>query len=149
LKLNTLRFGEIETSSNVWTFADGLPGLEEYHNFVLLAFPDTAPVAWLQSTEEPGCCLPVVYTFAVLPDYSFDVTENTQLDLELGNGEDFAVFNVLIIHEDLTKMTANLAAPILVNTKTGKAVQILLSDDRPLRYPIFEDISRYANENAA
>ena len=39
-------------------------------------------------------------------------------------------------------MTANLQGPILINLATREAKQILLvSDDYPIRYPLFQNIA--------
>jgi flagellar assembly factor FliW len=147
--IKTKRFGEPEIDeADIWLFDDGLPGLEEYRSFVLLEPAESYPVAWLQSTEESEVCLPVTYTFKVLPDYSFEVDDVIEAQLSLSEPGQLLVLSVLIIHDDITDMTANLAAPILVNTETRKGLQLVLPGvDYSVRYPIFEDMCRqYAGE---
>ncbi|MDR2530808.1 MAG: flagellar assembly protein FliW [Oscillospiraceae bacterium] len=142
--IQTKRFGELEVAeSDTWHFDGGLPGLEDYREFTLLEPSDSRPVAWLQSTEESAICLPVTHTFEVLPSYAFDVDAATESELSLSEPGQLLVLSVLIIPEDVTLMTANLAAPILVNTETRRGKQVVLSGvDYPVRYPVFEDMCR-------
>jgi len=61
--------------------------------------------------------------------------------LELSEPEDLHVVSVLVIPEEIQRMTVNLAAPIIINTVTGKAKQIMLSgSDYNVRVPVFQDI---------
>jgi len=142
--IKTKRFGEMEIDeSDVWVFDDGLPGFEEYRHYSLFEPPETFPVAWLQSTEESGVCLPVTFIFKALPDYSFDVDETVEAELDLGESGRLAALSVLNIPENITLMTANLAAPILVNTTARKGRQVILTgDEYPVRYPIFADLCK-------
>jgi len=142
--IKTKRFGETEINeSDIWNFANGLPGLEEYQNYTLLEPEESYPVAWLQSIDESEVCLPVTLTFKALPDYSFDVDETVEAELPLNEPGQLIALSVLNINEDITQMTANLAAPILVNTASRKGRQVILTGaDYPVRRPIFKDLCK-------
>ena len=144
MQIDTIRFGQVDIDeSKLIKFEEGIPGLEEYHEYALLQFEDSYPIMWLQSTEDRGVCLPVLDTFAVIDDYVFDIDDADVKELELSGPEDLYVASVLVIPEDISKMTVNLAAPIIVNTATGKARQILLSGtDYNVRAPAFPDIRK-------
>ena len=144
MQIDTLRFGAVEIDeSKLITFDDGIPGLEEYRNYALLQFEESYPIIWLQSVDEGGICLPVLDTFAVLTGYVFDIDDEDVKALELNGPEDLHVVSVLVIPEEIQRMTINLAAPVLINTVTGKAKQILLSgSDYNVRSPIFQDICK-------
>ena len=144
MQIDTIRFGQVEIDeSKLIRFRDGIPGLEEYHEYALLQFDDSYPIMWLQSTEDRGVCLPVLDTFAVLEDYVFDIDDSDVRELELKGPEDLYVASVLVIPEDIQKMTVNLAAPVIINTTTGGARQILLSgSDYNVRAPVFPDIRK-------
>ena len=144
MQIDTLRFGLVEIDeSKLITFDEGVPGLEEYKKYALLQFEESYPIIWLQSVDEGGVCLPVLDTFAVLSGYVFDIDDDDVSALELGGPEDLHVVSVLVIPEEIQRMTANLAAPVLINTVTGKAKQILLSgSDYNVRAPIFQDICK-------
>ena len=142
--IETVRFGSVEIDeSKLISFSKGIPGLEEYHTFALLQFEESYPIIWLQSVDEGGVCLPVLDTFAVLTGYVFDIDDEDVKELELNGPEDLHVVSVLVIPDELQQMTANLAAPIIINTVTGQAKQIMLNgSDYNVRYPVFSDICK-------
>ena len=147
MQIETVRFGMVEIDdSKLITFREGIPGLDEYNKYALLQFPESYPIIWLQSTESGGICLPVMDTFAVLADYVFEVSDEDVAELELKSPEELHVVNVVVIPDDIKGMTANLAAPIIINTTTGKAKQIMLTgSEYNVRAPIFADICGMVN----
>ena len=144
MQINTVRFGLIDVDeSKLISFEEGIPGLDEYKRYALLQFEESYPIIWLQSVDEGGICLPVLDTFVVIKDYVFDIDEADVKELELKGPEDLHVVSVCVIPDDIKGMTANLAAPIIINTLLGKAKQIVLSgSDYNVRAPVFPDICR-------
>ena len=144
MQIETIRFGTVDVDdSKLLLFDSGIPGLEEFRRFALLQFAESYPIIWLQSIDDGGICLPVMDTFAVLSGYVFDMDDKDVRDLELKGPEELYVVTVLVIPEDIQGMTANLAAPIVINTATGKAKQIMLGGgDYNIRAPIFPDICK-------
>ena len=142
--IDTIRFGQVEIDEmKLIRFDSGIPGLEEYNSYALLKFDDSYPIMWLQSVEDRGICLPVLDTFAVLPGYVFDINETDVKELRLKGPEELYVTSVLVIPDDIKNMTVNLAAPIIINTVTGKAKQIVLSgSDYNVRAPVFPEICK-------
>ncbi|MCL2821099.1 MAG: flagellar assembly protein FliW [Oscillospiraceae bacterium] len=144
MQVDTLRFGTVEVNEEkLINFGDGIPGLEQYQQYALLQFEESYPIVWLQSMEDKGICLPVLDTFNVLPDYVFDIDETDVKDLELTSPEELHVVSVVVIPEDIQGMTVNLAAPIIINTKSGSAKQIVLSGSEfNVRAPVFQQICK-------
>ena len=142
MQIDTLRFGTVEVDeAKVIEFGDGVPGLEQYRRYALLQFEESYPIVWLQSMDDTGICLPVLDTFSVLPEYVFDIEESDVRALELKEPEDIHVVSVVVIPEDIQGMTVNLAAPIIINTITGKAKQIVLTgSEYNVRAPVFQEI---------
>lgn len=148
--MNTLRFGEIEIDGQkIVRFQAGLPGLEKHRSFAILQFPESYPIRWLQSVEDPGICLPVVDSFSVVPDYAFDIGDEDVAELKLQGPEDLYVLSVVVIPEqNIEQMTVNLVAPILVNIKTGSAKQIILTGgEYNVRFPIFRAVCNLIKED--
>jgi len=147
MQIETVRFGPVDVDENkLITFGAGIPGLEEYRKYALLQFEESYPIIWLQSVEDGGICLPVLDTYAVLTGYVFDIDDEDVRELELKGAEELHVVSVLVIPEDIQGMTANLAAPIIINTVTGMAKQIMLTgSDYNVRAPVFIDICRIVN----
>ena len=144
MQIDTVRFGPVEVDeAKLIVFDEGIPGLEEYHKYTLLQFEESYPIIWLQSVEDEAICLPVLDTFAVLREYVFDIDDADVQDLQLNGPEDLYVVSVLVIPDDIQRMTANLAAPVIINTVTGKAKQIILpGSDYNVRVPVFTEICR-------
>jgi len=144
MQIDTVRFGLVDVDEKkLIMFEDGIPGLEEYRRYTLLQFEESYPIIWLQSVDDGGICLPVLDTYAVLTGYVFDIGDEDVKELGLGGPEELHVVSVLVIPDDIQQMTVNLAAPIIINTATGKAKQIMLNGgDYNVRAPIFPDICK-------
>jgi FliW protein. len=51
------------------------------------------------------------------------------------------VFAIVVIPDEIEKMTANLKAPIIVNAENNKGMQILLdNDDYMIKHPILKEL---------
>jgi flagellar assembly factor FliW len=148
------RFGTSETDqSKIITFKAGLPGFEDLHKFIIIEASNTKPIYWLQSIENKHIALPVIITFAILSDYNINIRENELEDLKVDSKNDLLILNVVVIPEDITKMTVNLAAPIVINAKRGIGKQILIdAAELPIRYPIYtaimENLKKGGEEDA-
>jgi len=147
-RINTVRFGEVEIDENkLLTFDEGLPGLDEYKVYAVLRFDESEPIAWLQSIDNARVCLPIIDSFLVFPDYAFDIDDAEAEGLDVSNPEDLQVVSVVVIPDRIEDMTANLAAPIVINMRSGKAKQVILNiGDYNVRYPVFKDICRILKE---
>ncbi len=140
--IETERFGTFELKDRkTLNFPNGIPGFEELRTFVLLETEETRPLFWLQSVENKHIALPVIIPFEVISDYYVDVRENELQDLFLENPGDLLILTVVVIPDDIKKMTANLASPIVINAKRGIGKQLVIdAATLPLRYPIYEVI---------
>lgn len=142
--IDTDRFGSFDTKdSKLIEFPSGLPGFEELRHFIILEIGQTKPIYWLQSTENKYIALPVILTFEILDDYYIDIRENELEDLFVESQTDLLVMNVVVIPEEIEKMTVNLAAPIVINAKRGIGKQIIIdAQTLPIRWPVYEAIMK-------
>lgn len=151
MQIPTARFGTVEVAdSKVLCFAEGLPGLEKYKQYVILQVSESYPVVWMQSTEDADICLPVIDSFLAVPEYTFNIDDEDVSELGVTRTEDLHILSVLVIPENLEGMTINLAAPIIINMESGQAKQILLSGaEYGVRHPIFAEICRIIKEEVS
>jgi len=151
MQIDTLRFGTVEVDEEkLINFSDGIPGLEQYRKYALLQFEESYPIVWLQSIDDTGICLPVLDTFSVLQNYVFDIDDADVKELELKNPDELHVVSVVVIPDEIQGMTVNLAAPIIINTTTGSAKQIVLTGtEYNVRAPVFQDICNAVAVNEA
>lgn len=142
--IDTDRFGTFDTKdSKLIEFPQGLPGFEELHNFIILEVVQTKPIYWLQSTDNKFIALPVILTFEILDDYYIDIRDNELEELFVESQNDLLIMNVVVIPDQIEKMTVNLAAPIVINAVRGTGKQIIVdAKTMPIRMPIYEAIMK-------
>jgi flagellar assembly factor FliW len=149
--MTSSRFGEISFSEeDVLLFPRGLPAFEKSRRWILTGEEDNA-IKWLQNIEDENLALPVTTPDAVMPDYNAKIPED-DLDLvDTKDSGDLALLIVVSIPESAPwNMTANLRAPILVNLRSRKAVQVIaLNEEYSVRHTVFPENVREAMKIAA
>lgn len=139
IKINTAYFGEIEVNENeIIELDEGMLGFELLKKYVLITDEEIF-LEWLQSVEEE-ISFAVVDPFLVTKAYEFEIPQSVLDKLEIKNIEEVAIRTVVIIPEDLRKIRTNLQAPVIINTKNKKAMQILLDDSYPMRYEFYDKV---------
>ncbi len=132
MKLNTKNFGELDIDEKkIISFPEGLPGFEEEKEFIIINNEDEEnPFCWLQSVKNPDLAFVIVNPFFVFSDYSVDLSETVQEKLKIKDEKDVAVYSIVVVPEDLKKMTANLLGPIVINVRERLGKQVILDDPR-------------------
>ncbi len=132
MKLITKHFGEIEIEQNkIINFIDGIPGFEDQKRFIVIDNPDdSVPFKWLQSIDEPELAFIIINPFIFKENYEFDLPKHIIEKLKIKEEKDVVVYSIVVIPDDITKMTANLAGPIIINANEMLGKQIVLDDNR-------------------
>ena len=139
MKINTNFFGEIEIDEKeIITFEKGMIGFEDIKKFALVGEADLF-VEWLQSVDEPTS-FAVMDPFIADTEYSFDISDKVLEELNIKDKSEILIRTVVVIPEDITKIRTNLQAPVIINIKEKKAMQILLDDTYPMRYEFYEKV---------
>ncbi|MDP3894534.1 flagellar assembly protein FliW [Nocardioides sp.] len=105
-----------------------LPGFPERRRFTLVQLDDDGVLCALRSLEDPDLRFLVVPPVSFFPDYAPVVDAGTVSELGVSSSEDVLVLVVLNAGSSLADTTANLLAPVLVNTTTHQALQVILDD---------------------
>ena len=103
---------------------------------------------WLQSLDEPSLALPIMKPEIVKKDYD-PVVEDEILNTLGENIKDAELLVVcaLTVPSDLTKMTINLKAPIIINVDTLKGVQLIAdNEDYLVKFPIYDILNEKDGE---
>lgn len=151
MELNTIRFGKITIDEkSILHFPDGLYGFEGLHQFAIVNCKETLPIYWLQSVEDGQVSLPIIDPFIIKPDYVIDVDDKELKIIETDREDDIIVYNVVVLPKDITQITMNLVAPIIINVKKNLAKQVILSmeQDNAVKYSVFEPLMKYYKEVA-
>jgi len=127
-KVNTIRFGEVEAAEDkVVHFADGIPAFEDEHEFVIVPYDEESPYVFLQSLNTPDLAFLMTVPFVFFPDYEFELDDDNQAKLDLYKQEDMLIYTLITVNDGkVQEMTANLMAPIVMNTANMQARQIVL-----------------------
>lgn len=140
-KIETARFGTVDyRDTDVLTFPRGLPAFENKRRWILVGEEDDA-VKWLQNLDDGELALPVTTPDVVRPDYNARIPEDELNLVGSLDHNDLVLLIVLSIPNGAPwDMAANLRAPILLNLKTHKAVQIIaLNEEYPVRQSVFPE----------
>ncbi len=124
------RFGTIDVPDDrAFDFGPGLLGFPEGRRYIIVEIEDDEDYIWLQSVELPDVAFLAVRPWGFFPDYELDVPDDVQLEIGLEDLTDSEVFLLVTTHhdgEDLTDVTANLLGPIVFNTNSRLARQLVL-----------------------
>jgi len=141
MEINTKLFGTINVDEDkVITFGNGIIGFYDLKKFMLIhdAENEDSTITWLQSIDEPSFAMPVMNPLKVKEDY--DPLIEDELLKELGDikPEDLLVLVTVTVPTDITKMTCNLMAPIVINAGNKAACQVIVDgDDYEVKFPIY------------
>ena len=141
MKINTVRFGEIEVEKErIFRFVLPIIGFNELRDFVILDLNKDGFFKWLQSVEDPALAFPVVSVFNMDLDYSIDLQDNVVDALKIKNVESLLVMNIASIPQDNPQATTiNLLAPIVFNLDSLLAGQTILSGSGyEISFPLFK-----------
>lgn len=132
MNIHTTRFGTVGIKKEkIIEMPDGLLGFPDNKKFVMLPHEENSPFFWYQSIDEPALAFVLTSPFLFKPDYEVDL-ENTLKEMSWNaNGENnhLELFVIVNIPKGSPhKISINLIGPILINTKTRQALQMVISN---------------------
>jgi flagellar assembly factor FliW len=141
--INTKHFGEIEINEeDIIIFEEGIPGIKGSTRYALLINSEQeSPFFWLQSIDDKEVAFALVNPIAIYPDYSPKVDIEVVKKLGEPKEEDLIVSAIVVVPEDITKMTVNLKAPLVINRETQKGMQVIVDNEEyHIRHNLYEQI---------
>ena len=142
MKAATRLFGEIEIDeSKIITFEDGIIGFPDMKKFTLIFDEEKEgrpSISWLQSMDEPEIAFPLMDPLFFCETYNPSVEEELLKNLGTIKEDNLYVLVTVTVPQNIKELAVNLKAPIVINTDTRKASQIIVEDDLPVRYRIYE-----------
>ncbi|MHB8621350.1 MAG: flagellar assembly protein FliW [Chloroflexota bacterium] len=127
-------------SRQIVTFEAGLIGLPQLKVFALIEDETSLPIRLLQCVSVPEFVFVVINPFTVYPEYDIEISDDDAASLGVKSPADVLVLAIVTIPEDVRFVTANLLSPLVINMRTKRGKQILLSDtDYPINYRILKD----------
>ena len=131
MEITTRVFGKIEIDDDkIIHFPSGIIGFPDMTDFALVYDEEKGkdtPIRWLQSLQEVDFALPVMDPLLAVNDYNPEVEDDYLIPLGEMKADDTLVLVTVTVPQDLTKMSVNLQAPIIINADTKKATQIIVN----------------------
>ncbi len=145
MKIKTTRFGELEVDKkDIIEFTEGLLGFENLKKFFIVDPGDQTLILWLQSIDDSATAFPLIEPKIFQPNYMIKLLPVELNSLSLENLQNASVYTILTIPQNVTEMSANLKAPIIINNKTKLARQIVLQDSKlEVRFKMYMDLKKY------
>lgn len=129
VRVESRRFGVFDVpDATILHFPQGLVGFPQLRRYVVLEHRPGSPFKWLLSVDDPDLAFAVAHPGELVADYQPPLDLAARL-LETDPAQ-VALFVLVTIPSDPTRMTVNLMAPVVVDLRTRRARQIVLDDPR-------------------
>jgi len=152
MNITGTRFGNIEyTVEELIHLPAGLVGFGHLRQFLLVQHRDNSPFRWLQSVDEPGIAFLVTSPWNYEPTYEpLLAEEDVQAIGMTAETVTQVLTTVNLPNRDLTLMTLNLAAPIVINVEKQVGKQVLLEGQAyNMRHRVFREVESVPAKQAA
>ncbi len=145
MKVKTTRFGELEVNANdIITFTEGLLGFENLKKYFVVDPGDSTLILWLQSTEDEKIAFPIIEPKIFKPDYIAKLLPADLNGLELESLQSAKLYSILTIPGNVTEMSANLKAPVVINSAKKVGKQIVLQDSKlTVKHEMYKELKTY------
>lgn len=146
MKANTRLFGEIDIKEDkIIKLKEGIIGFPDLQNFTLIYDEEKegkGSIKWLQSMDDPSFALPVINPLDVKLDYQMLVNEEGLESLGKMTEENTFILVTITVPEKIEEMSVNLKAPFVINTDNLQGAQMIVEDDYPIKYKIYEILNK-------
>lgn len=143
MKADTRIFGTIDIAEDkIITLEKGMIGFPQLQKFALIfdeekEQKDTS-IMWLQSLDDADIAFPVMNPNGVKEDYAPNVNEEMVESLGKLTVENTYLLVTVTVPKKVEDFSINLKAPIVIHTESQKGVQIIVEDEYPVKYKIYE-----------
>jgi flagellar assembly factor FliW len=139
MKISTKYHGEVEINEKeVLNFEKGIPGFLDEKKFTLLPLSEDETYYVLQSLTTSKLAFVLSNPFNFFREYDFKLEDSVVEELDLQSEKDVLVYSILTVKDSFEKTTANLQAPVIINSKNHKAKQVILHNEQfNIKHPIF------------
>jgi flagellar assembly factor FliW len=125
---------------DIITFKKGLPGFEEFHEFISFPLEDNPCFTILQSIKNVEIGLVTINPFDFIREYEVSLSDEIQKQLLIEKPEDVFILNTITLNSDIKKITTNLKAPVIININKGIGEQIILDNEKyGIKHPLIRE----------
>jgi len=135
MEVKSSRFGALHASpADVLTFEQGLIGLRECRQWVVLADAQNAALGWLQCVTVPEIALGVVNPRRFVADYQLRINRQDLTPLGLAATGDAQIVVIVARHPE--GLSLNLRAPLVINVEKRCGRQVIAKDPLPVQFAL-------------
>lgn len=145
MKIQSVRFGELEVNADeVVYIPEGILGFPQFTRYCLVDSGDDTLILWMQSLDDAAIAFPVLEPKIFKGDYLVKLSAQELSTLKLSNINQAVVLTILTIPRDVTQMTANLKAPVVINLREQIGKQVVLQENEyTLKHPMFKELKTH------
>ena len=143
MKADSRIFGKIEIEDDkIITLEKGMIGFPDLNHFALIYDEEKEKkynsIMWLQSMDDPDIAFPVM-----MPN----VSEEMIAPLGKLTPENTYILVTVTVPKNIEDFSVNLKAPVVINMDNRKGVQMIVEDDYPVKYKVY-DVLKAKKEKA-
>ncbi|MGP0584717.1 flagellar assembly protein FliW [Paenibacillus timonensis] len=112
----------------VFNFNKGIPGFEQFTKFIFIKHDESFYL--LQSVENDEIAFIVTNPFSFYSEYEFALSLQDREELEISDQSEVGVCTIVTWGDELTQITTNLVAPLVLNMKERLGKQVVLMNSR-------------------
>lgn len=146
MKADTRLFGEIDVADDkVIKIKEGIIGYPDFVNFTLIHDEEKEKkggIRWLQSLDDGAFALPVVDPLEIVAEYKPTVSKEGLKLLGDMPTESVFVLVTITVPKEIEQMSVNLKAPFIINMENLQGVQLIVEDDYPVKYKIYDILKK-------
>jgi flagellar assembly factor FliW len=144
MKISTIKFGDLEIpENNIINMEKPILGFEHLKKYCLIEREDCEPFLWFQSIEEPSVSFLVVNPIIFYPDYRIEVNPKEIEELQVHDVRKVETYVIVTIPQEPTQLSVNLQGPILINTETCLAKQlVMVNSSYHVKHFILNDLDK-------
>ena len=126
ITVKSSRFGEfVVPLATVIEFPHGIIGFPTQKRYIMLEHKP--PFCWLQCVDDPQLAFVVIDGMGMVDLYDLKVPfADSECDF-MGEDE-YAILLIVTVRDDPSQTTANTQAPVFVNMKNRKGLQVIYDD---------------------
>lgn len=152
MKANTRLFGAVDIADDkIITLAKGMIGFPDYKHFALIyddeKGQENTTIMWLQCMDDTEVAFPVMNPTVVKEDYAPNVNEEIIAPIGELTPENTYILVTVTVPKKVQDFSVNLKAPLVINTDTQKGVQLIVEDDYPVKFKVY-DVLKAKKEEA-
>lgn len=132
------RFGDLTVPADtIIEIPGGLIGFPKASRFIMV--DHKPPFSWLHAVDDPNLAFVVVDGFEFGPSYEVK-PPLADKECDFQETDEYAILVIVTVRPDPRMTTANLKAPVFVNLKNRKGVQVIFDNPRfSTRYPLWAE----------